>query len=611
MSEKPPRSSEYDAEGTSDRIRENRARLGRIESAELLDEAAHLAEIQRHREWQVENLGRHAENLESDLSTAAERIRQLEAHSLDLENARDVAVTDAQNLRQRVAEREAHLANIDSERDEALADALHLRQMLEDRNVHLANVESDRDEALADACNLRLDLEDRDSHSANVEHELDEAIVDVRNLRQRLVEKDVHAENLERERDEARRDIRNLRELVAERDAHLIHVEHTRDEALAEARNRRRILAEREAHFANLEFERDEANEDARNVRRVLADREARLEDLESHLRNVERRLPRRPTRLAEGRMFPKSPDPATDALFREGERLLDSREDIRERFGDDAAAGFWYWLLWHGRREEERIAALLPPVPDPHLISRIVGEQQNAESYFRAGLVDWWSIDGSLRRTGFDPTGGGRVLDFGCGCGRILSSFALYADRCELHGADVDAESIRWCQANLPVAQFAAIDDAPPTPYDDGFFDAVYSFSVFSHLPEQRHLDWLAELARITRSGASLVVTIQGEAVARKLMHESTVDPFPSASELARRMPDLDESGFLFFPYRRLAFQDPRVSAHFEDWDLEAYGSTFILEDYVRSRWTEWFDVVEIVFSPDDWQDHVLLRRR
>jgi hypothetical protein len=48
----------------------------------------------------------------------------------------------------------------------------------------------------------------------------------------------------------------------------------------------------------------------------------------------------------------------------------------------------------------------------------------------------------------------------------------------------------------------------------------------------------------------------------------------------------------------------------HFRAWDLEDYGSTFILEPYIRRHWLARFELLAIHESPDGWQDYVVLRR-
>jgi SAM-dependent methyltransferase len=370
-------------------------------------------------------------------------------------------------------------------------------------------------------------------------------------------------------------------------------------------------IAELQKHVANLEPELEGARAHSANLEKRLAEREARLADVEAHAANLERRAGRRSARLAERGMFPEVRFPRLNAMFRLGERIWAERADLRERFPVDRAADYWYWLLWHGFRSRTEWKSQLYPVPDPHLIHRVVGEHADAAEYLRGGLVDGWRIDGCLREAGFDPVGGGSLLDFGAGCGRILQFLALYANRCRLVGADVDEAAVDWCTKHLDFAVFRSLPMQPPSAFADGEFDAVYAFSVFSHLPEDLHLAWLAELARITRPGAALVLTLHGRHVIDEIASGRRAHEHPTREELARALPELERRGFAFFPYGRLRFRDRENERFFGSWDLGQYGDTFILEHYVRERWTRWFDLVALHEAPDDWQDYAVLRRR
>ena len=57
--------------------------------------------------------------------------------------------------------------------------------------------------------------------------------------------------------------------------------------------------------------------------------------------------------------------------------------------------------------------------------------------------LPDGWGFEGR------------RILDFGCGAGRLLRQFTEEAEVAEFHGSDTDAEMIGWVREHLcpPVA--------------------------------------------------------------------------------------------------------------------------------------------------------------
>lgn len=91
------------------------------------------------------------------------------------------------------------------------------------------------------------------------------------------------------------------------------------------------------------------------------------------------------------------------------------------------------------------------------------------------------------------------RVADWGCGLARVLRHLpARYA----LTGFDYNPAAIEWCAAHVPNADFRVNALAPPLPAADGAFDALYALSVFTHLSEEGHRAWIAEIARVLAPG-------------------------------------------------------------------------------------------------------------
>jgi cyclopropane fatty-acyl-phospholipid synthase-like methyltransferase len=93
----------------------------------------------------------------------------------------------------------------------------------------------------------------------------------------------------------------------------------------------------------------------------------------------------------------------------------------------------------------------------------------------FKAGLV---RIGGTLND--FE-----RVLDFGCGCGRVMRWLAQEVPPERISGSDIDAPAVEWLAGEIPSATLAVNPGLPPLAFDDQAFDLVLSYSVFSHLDE------------------------------------------------------------------------------------------------------------------------------
>ncbi|MEA2154022.1 MAG: hypothetical protein QOE11_162 [Solirubrobacteraceae bacterium] len=155
--------------------------------------------------------------------------------------------------------------------------------------------------------------------------------------------------------------------------------------------------------------------------------------------------------------------------------------------------------------------AAPLPPhalairagVPDPADVLasyRAVGRDSRATILDLLGSE--WSFEGR------------RVLDFGCGSGKVMRHFLREAATCELWGCDIDARSTDWINAALsPPLHAFANGEAPPLDVPEGRFDLVWSVSVFTHLTDH-WAGWIAELHRVLAPGGLAIISFLGGAM-------------------------------------------------------------------------------------------------
>lgn len=179
-------------------------------------------------------------------------------------------------------------------------------------------------------------------------------------------------------------------------------------------------------------------------------------------------------------------------------------------------AFGVWrtlrYWRPAQIVRDRRlrREAPLGLPVP-PGALLLATGATRDVKWFLDSGAATAESFGAALERIGRPIASFRAVLDFGCGCGRVLRQWHDI-DGPIFHGTDYNPRLVRWCEENLPYATFRRNSLNPPFDYADASFDLCYAVSVFTHLPEAMQEAWLLELRRVLEPGGILLVTLSGE---------------------------------------------------------------------------------------------------
>ena len=148
-------------------------------------------------------------------------------------------------------------------------------------------------------------------------------------------------------------------------------------------------------------------------------------------------------------------------------------------------------------------------PLPPPELIALVTGMPQ-VQPFYWSGLLGARCIKGLLSKNGFAINRFDAILDFGCGCGRVMRHWKTLNGP-KLFGTDYNPYLIRWCQDAFPFAHFSTNELSPPLAYADGRFDLIYTISIFTHLEEALQSAWMAELSRLLRPGGILYLTVHG----------------------------------------------------------------------------------------------------
>jgi SAM-dependent methyltransferase len=237
-----------------------------------------------------------------------------------------------------------------------------------------------------------------------------------------------------------------------------------------------------------------------------------------------------------------------------------------------------WHLELWEGRRAATATLAQIPP---PILRYRVSGET-GLNRFLEVSERAAQNVVLALEQAGVSIERCKVILDFGCGCGRVLTWLvAQFPDKL-FFGTDVDEPAIEWCRDHLTLAQFNKNDLLPPLRYPSEMFDLVYAVSVFTHLNEELQLRWLAEIRRILKPSGVALFTVHGRCVWEKL----------SQPEVRK----IEQNGFLFLESRKLKGLLP-------DW----YQTTFHSEAYVMNEFGKFFKILKYIPEGMGYQDVVV----
>lgn len=130
-------------------------------------------------------------------------------------------------------------------------------------------------------------------------------------------------------------------------------------------------------------------------------------------------------------------------------------------------------------------------------------------EFYLYWGKKDVNKMLEIVKASNFSFQKGSRILDLGCREGRMIRHFKALSETCEIWGVDISAEHIYWCKRNLdPPFHFATTTTVPHLPFEDSYFDFIYTGSVFTHIDDLAE-SWLLEIRRILSPNGRAYITI------------------------------------------------------------------------------------------------------
>jgi SAM-dependent methyltransferase len=243
-----------------------------------------------------------------------------------------------------------------------------------------------------------------------------------------------------------------------------------------------------------------------------------------------------------------------------------------------------WYNVIYSSVHEPIIDGVEMPRFPHGSIQRGYVGqadvEALHVACNFHSYTTKW------AEALGHPLTPDSKVLDFGCGWGRVQRVFWHEVDAQNLHGVDVDFSAVAVCRSLGVPGSFAKIEPEGTLPFADHTFDLIYAVSVFTHLSLKSADHWMAELHRVLRPGGVLSITVESRDLLERIP-KIAANPENLRGELIARfadkqaelLADYDAGKFVFMPNGTGGVRDSAF-----------YGDCVISEGFFREHWGKLF---------------------
>jgi len=183
------------------------------------------------------------------------------------------------------------------------------------------------------------------------------------------------------------------------------------------------------------------------------------------------------------------------------------------------------------------------------------------------------------------------RVLDYGCGWGRLMRMLYRYVPARQITGLDPWPPSLERCEQTGVHGNVKLIDYVPRSLPVEGAYDIIFAYSVFTHISERAQAAVLKAMRSVIKPDGLLALTIRQ----RNYWEQA---PDPDADKRKMLLETHERDGFAFHRHS----DEPTHRA-------ADYGDTSETLDYIRRVWTDWKIVETDWRLIDEFQTYVFLK--
>jgi SAM-dependent methyltransferase len=293
----------------------------------------------------------------------------------------------------------------------------------------------------------------------------------------------------------------------------------------------------------------------------------------------------------------------ATQARITYSQNLQSSRNIFRDAYSslsdDDWKA------LWLSTESGTNISDIeFPAIPDRELQLQIHGS-----SSWEMSITEAFDFYRFVKSKVAPNAGPSRLLDYGCGWGRMMRPFMKDFDLDKIFGFEPNLLLATIARSLNPYVCVLSGGYTPDGSIPKGWFDLVIGWSIFSHLSKTAFQQWLGEIAQVLKPGGTGVFTTWGMRFLLRLrseqqelkdgkdIHWYSKMCIETAGDLSERIAQFERGDFVWFT----------------NTDSTLYGEAFVGEAALREIIEEGRLPLEIVsFDTSSlYQDAFIVRRQ
>jgi 2-polyprenyl-3-methyl-5-hydroxy-6-metoxy-1,4-benzoquinol methylase len=265
------------------------------------------------------------------------------------------------------------------------------------------------------------------------------------------------------------------------------------------------------------------------------------------------------------------------------------------EKLFHNTSDDFWIWLFTEGYDNNPAVKKILPSLPDEQTQINFTG--RSGHSALRDAFSIYQLIKKLSQEYSKNISDSRAILDFGCGWGRIIRFFLRDLNEKKIYGVDCYDQMIQLCKTQNLRSNFQTINPMPPTKFLENMFDHIYLYSVFSHLSEEAHLEWLKEFNRILSPGGIVIASTRPRSFIEYCVNVSKKTNIEmcerglaiSFRNSQKDLKDYDQGKFVHCP-----------TGGGDVLDKSFFGETCISKLYVEKEWIKYFSEVHYFTVPE-----------